>query len=516
MTSYSDFIAHHMSAENDHVTDDEHKLNRMKIDFGLFFSLFYSCKNFHNKDLNFTLFLRRNCGPSWLERLLFPNDTEESELANRSWASLLAVQVIPTGLPQHKKERFKATLYAPHYTARQLGFSLAIPTLLPKNSKPFCHVTLTSKKELDVCLLKNQQQREGYNHLVYDRSSFITKSCFDWWATYYSKYSRTLEEIKSSVIRAVPTVEGSPKRPLKRKAEATASSRQPPKKGRRTPSNTSRRLHLQPSSESASDDSEPSIQNILAASSKSDDAIDLDSGSQLIRRQRPVPSKPRLMYVVFQPVTAAQSITSSLAPDQPFQQHQQDLGQQASHSSIQAIASAEPLQDAELPTPPDLGSGDLGIVSESTDADLITLVTILNQVVQEDKVPISTTALTGPSTSNFPPEPSIDAREQLLALLKLLDHPPTEWTNNAALNSILFDVLSSSLELQVPSQHSSIINQFIKVANSYTTALQPTKASREEFDLRISQAFSAQAYYDKEERELEMELARINEKLAKI
>ncbi|RYR30612.1 hypothetical protein Ahy_B01g055359 [Arachis hypogaea] len=98
---YSEFIAHNMGREGTRITDNEH--------------------------LNFTPFLRRNRGPAWLDRLLFPHSNEGSELAKRSWAHLLALQVIPTGLSLQKKEKFKITLYAPHLSARQLEFSQAIP-----------------------------------------------------------------------------------------------------------------------------------------------------------------------------------------------------------------------------------------------------------------------------------------------------------------------------------------------------------------------------------------------------
>ncbi|RYR27180.1 hypothetical protein Ahy_B02g061516 [Arachis hypogaea] len=348
-------------------------LNRMKTDFGLFFSFSTPVKMFAMRTSILPPFLRRNCGPAWLERLLFPNDTEWSKLANRSWANLLAVQVIPTGLPQHKKERFKVTLYAPHYAAKQLGFSQAIPTPLPRNSKLFCHITLASKKELDICLSKNQQQREGYNHL------------------------------------------------------------------------------LQPSSESSSDDSEPSIQNLLAASSHSDDTIDSDSSSQLIRRQRPVPVAPD-----------SDSVSETIVPDS-------DSPSQIPETIPSPQRTSSPSKHDELQTSPGLGSGDLCMFTESTNADLVTLVTILNQAVQEDKVLISTPALIGPSTSGLPSELNVNAREQLLSLLKLLDHPPIKWTNDAALNKLFSDVLSLSLELQVPSQYSAIVNHFIKVFNRSVT-----------------------------------------------
>ncbi|RYR58554.1 hypothetical protein Ahy_A05g024378 [Arachis hypogaea] len=148
------------------------------------FSLFHSCKDFDNDQLNFTPFLRRNRGPAWLDRLLFPDTNEESELTYRSWANLLAVQVIPIVLPSNKKERFKITLYAPYLTARQLGFSQAIPTPQPRNDDLFCLIVIITQEDFNTCLLKKQQRRDHFNFLIYERSSFITKFYFEWWTAY--------------------------------------------------------------------------------------------------------------------------------------------------------------------------------------------------------------------------------------------------------------------------------------------------------------------------------------------
>ncbi|RYQ96892.1 hypothetical protein Ahy_B08g092813 [Arachis hypogaea] len=62
--------------------------------FWAVFSLFHSCKDFDNDQLNFTHFLCCNRGPAWLDRLLFPNTNEKNELANQTWANLLAVQLV--------------------------------------------------------------------------------------------------------------------------------------------------------------------------------------------------------------------------------------------------------------------------------------------------------------------------------------------------------------------------------------------------------------------------------------
>ncbi|RYR73716.1 hypothetical protein Ahy_A02g008194 [Arachis hypogaea] len=114
--TYNNFIAQNMGKENELVTDDEHVIflyywlnaivfcfrsiqSRLRTISGLLFSLFHSCKNFNNNDLNFTPFLHRNCGPSWPKLFLFPNDDQEDEIANRNWVNLLDVQIISTGLP---------------------------------------------------------------------------------------------------------------------------------------------------------------------------------------------------------------------------------------------------------------------------------------------------------------------------------------------------------------------------------------------------------------------------------
>ncbi|QHN95921.1 uncharacterized protein DS421_18g613910 [Arachis hypogaea] len=492
--------------------------------FWVVFSLFHSCKNFNNDDLNFTPLLCRNCGPAWLERLLFPNYNQEDEITNRTWTNLLAVQVIPIGLPQYKKEHFKATLYAPHYASRQLGFSQAIPFPLPKNNKPLCHINLVSKEALDVYLSSNQQQKMGYHHLVYERSSFITKSCFDWWTAYFSKYNCIFEEIRNSATRIASIAEGSPKKSLKRKAKTTSFSRQPQRKSQRTPSRTSRRV--QSSSKSSSEDNEPLIQNLPAASLDSDDDDEADPASQLIRRRRQIilaettaqstssslaPVKkawrkvepPNLEanvgathHKAYKGYTSNKSNLSYRAPNEVIQEalesRNQELSKHIWHcmvdtkiegencpamcineheeqhspsqtanidhplSSVQAGAftgshvapdsdsasqipesnsdspsrvpettapesdsptqipetisspqkSLNPPRDAGISTSHDLDppSETLGMIPQPTDTDLIGLVNILNQVVQEDKVPISTPTPAGPSTSGLPLE----------------------------------------------------------------------------------------------------------------
>ncbi|RYR77870.1 hypothetical protein Ahy_A01g002544 [Arachis hypogaea] len=281
------------------------------------------------------------------------------------------------------------------------------------------------------------------------------------------QYSRTLEEIKHPAVQTAPAAEGSPRRTQKRKAETIASSRQSLRKSRQTPSKTSRKINHNTTTTTRSRTNHISLINL-------------------------------------------------------------------SHR----VCSTSPSRFSSYDW--DTGSGNLGVSIEPISATLANLVSILNQAIQEDEVPISVLILLGPSTSGPPSELNVNAREQLLSLLKLLDHPPIDWINDAVLNKLLSDLLNSTFELLAPTPHSAIVHQFKQIANksvatqeklqeikeeeakirteaeSYIAALQPIKACREEFDLRISQAISIQAHYDKEENKLEAELAQINDKLARI
>ncbi|RYQ97305.1 hypothetical protein Ahy_B08g093339 [Arachis hypogaea] len=434
--SYSDFIAHNMGAKGTDVTDDEH------VAF-LFYWLNAIFFYFDNDNLNFAPFMRRNCGPAWLDRLLFPNDNEENEIAKRNWVNLLAVQVIHTGLPQHKKERFKVTLYAFHLSARQLWFSQEIPTPLPHNGDPFCHITLTFQEDFNTCLLKNQQRRERFNFLVYDRSSYITKSCFEWWAAYYSSYGCNHR------VRALREMN----KPLR-------------------------------------------IPLLLLLNQK----------IQLIQILDAFPRPPVTQVI--------------------------DLAKDPSQHSLTQT-------QAEFHTPLGPRSGNSGASTIPPSATLASLISILNRVIQEDEVPVSVLTLLRSSTSRPSFELSADTREQLRSLLKLLDHPPAAWINNALLKQLLSDLLNSAFELPASTPHSAIVQQCKQLANdsvasqsklqeienkeakikteveSCTKTLQPIKASREEFDLRIFHAISVQDFYDKEEARLEIELSQINENLPK-
>ncbi|RYQ99660.1 hypothetical protein Ahy_B07g087628 [Arachis hypogaea] len=434
------------------------------------FSLFHSCKDFDNDQLNFTPFLHRNCGPAWLDRLLFPNTNEENELANRTWANLLLVQVIPIGLPQYRKERFKITLYAPHLTARQLGFSQAIPTPQSRHSEPFCQITLTSQEDFNTCLLKNKKRRDRFNFLIYERSSFITKSCFEWWATYYSS---------------------SPKRTHKRKADTT---RPPPHKSRRTPTRASRMLVLPSSSESA-DESKPN-KDTIAISSHSEDAADSNPGSQLVQRSK-----------LPKPINVAQSASSTGALDQPIFRQQNDPKHSTSHDSIQFTGS---LQLIPATHPPSFHTTQ--VIEPTTNplqhspegTHILESISPNNQAVFSAEnlvIPDSDSASKVADTTN-----SDFSRSKAN-----LQTPPGPRPKTASASTTPTSASLDNLQ-EIENEEATAKSN---IENCLATA-QPIQASREEFDVKISHAISVQAFHDQEEARLEAELTQIQEQLATI
>ncbi|KAL1364630.1 hypothetical protein AAHE18_03G230200 [Arachis hypogaea] len=82
-----------------------------------------------------------------------------------------------------------------------------------------------------------------------------------------------------------------------------------------------------------------------------------------------------------------------------------------------------------------------------SNTELAKLVAVLTEIVQEGEVPISIPILVVPSSSTFSSKLSQHILQQLSNLLKLSKHTPSEWTIQSNLNSLLSDILSSSLEL---------------------------------------------------------------------
>ncbi|RYR42659.1 hypothetical protein Ahy_A08g039115 [Arachis hypogaea] len=354
-TSYNDFIAHNMGAED-----------------------------FDNSQLNFTPFLRRNRGPAWLDRLLFPDTSEANELANQIWTNILALQ----------------------------------------------------------------QRRDRFNFMIYKHCFYITKSCFEWWAAYYSRYTRTLEEIQQAMIRTTPVAESSPKRTQKRKAE---TARPPPSKSRRTPTRTFRKLVLLTSSESA-DDSESINKDTIAISSPSEEAADSDPGSRLVLRSR-----------LFQPVNVAQSATAGILNPSILPQPQEETIRLETTSPNDQAAFTEENQAV-----PDSDSASKA--ADTTNSDSSRSKVLETPAKLQLDPSHQTPPKPRPRTSNVPTTPTSATledltSEQLRSLIKLLDHPPTTWVNDPLLNQILADVLKFSFEFPTNTPFSASIQEFKSLIN---------------------------------------------------
>ncbi|RYQ99715.1 hypothetical protein Ahy_B07g087701 [Arachis hypogaea] len=471
--------------------------------FWAVFSLFHTCKDFDNDQLNFTPFLRRNRGPTWLECLLFPDTNEANEIANQNWANMLAVQVIPIGLPLHKKERFKITMYAPHLTTRQLEFSQDIPTPQPQNDDPFCHITLTTQEDFNSCLLKNQQRRDRFNFVMYDRSFYITKSCFKWWATYYSRYTRTLEEIQQTAIRTAVT-ESSPKK-LTREKLKLLDHHQPRVK----------ELLLELLVNKSADESEPTNKDSLAASSPSEDAADSDPGTQLIPRYRISQIDPEhsTSHDSIQFTGSLQTIPATHPP--------------LPHTTQVIDLTANPLQhspeenhrlESISPNNQAVSSTENIVVADSNSAFKAADTT--NSTSSKSKVLETPPELQPKSSLQTPPDQNQEHRMFLLLQLDCLNSSlelPTNTPYSASIQEfkqLLNDSVASQFQLQETENEEAIAKS--KIENCLTTA-QPIQSSREEFDVRNSHAISVQAFHDQEEARIEAELAQLHqEQLATI
>ncbi|MED6171616.1 hypothetical protein PIB30_042289 [Stylosanthes scabra] len=103
------------------------------------------------------------------------------------WSNYLVTQVIPFGFPQYKTHRFRVYLDSPHFMARQMGFSQAIPapySMVPE--KQICQFIPNSFKEVREFMANNLLTRTFYDPIDCDPSGFVTKGHIEWWDAYYS------------------------------------------------------------------------------------------------------------------------------------------------------------------------------------------------------------------------------------------------------------------------------------------------------------------------------------------
>ncbi|RYR73154.1 hypothetical protein Ahy_A02g007481 [Arachis hypogaea] len=415
--SYSDFIANNMGEEGTEVTDNEH------VAF-----LFYW--------LNAVLFCSRSVQMS---KLFLPLTVLLHEKKVLNLAKLLLGHVfeelnhfvhclqnnsmISTGdflwlLQLWLNAIFEKFMTKPgssgtdkqHIKARQLGFSQAIPTPFPQNNKPLCQITLFSQRDFDFLIATNHQHKDHFNFLVYDRSSYITKSYLEWWTTYYFTYNRTLE----------------------------------------------------PSSES-SDGSEQNIRNIFAASPQSEDTDDSDPGHRLVQKPRHIlhsPTNTQILESNFSNNQAVISAEDRIALDSDsVSQVVETTNSDSSRSKLLETPQgfSSPPQQAEFQTPPGSGFGNSGASTTPTNATLANLISVLNRVIQKDEVHVPSPTLSRLSLSGPFFELDADTREQLRSLLKLLDHSPIAWIKEIPLNQLLTNFFNSTFTFPGSTPYSVIV-----------------------------------------------------------
>ncbi|MED6187116.1 hypothetical protein PIB30_073342 [Stylosanthes scabra] len=98
---------------------------------------------------------------------------EAQLIVDKHWLNYLAVQVLPIGFPSYKKDRYKIALHSPHFMARQMGFSQAIPA--PYSIDPaqqICHFVPHSFKEIKAFLSENLLTRTFYDPIPCRSSNF--------------------------------------------------------------------------------------------------------------------------------------------------------------------------------------------------------------------------------------------------------------------------------------------------------------------------------------------------------
>ncbi|RYR32052.1 hypothetical protein Ahy_B01g057041 [Arachis hypogaea] len=120
--SYGEFIKHNIGDDGSPITDDEYVaflyywLNAI-----VFFSRSVSMQKLF---IPLAALIHEKCKPTWFQHHIVSNDGDDDHANNDTWSNFLAIQVIPTGIPQYKKEQFLVTLHASHYVARPMDIPI--------------------------------------------------------------------------------------------------------------------------------------------------------------------------------------------------------------------------------------------------------------------------------------------------------------------------------------------------------------------------------------------------------
>ncbi|MED6151038.1 hypothetical protein PIB30_078497, partial [Stylosanthes scabra] len=201
--------------------------------FWFVFTKLLKSRTFKGGDLNFAPFARRQIGLNWFRQSRVKKEakTEAQLIVDKHWSNYLALQVLPIGFPGYKKDQYKIVLHSPHFMARQMGFSQAIPA--PYSMDPaqqICHFVPHSFKEIKAFLSENLLTRTFYDPIPCRSSNFVTKNFIRWWDAYYKQYNRSLDEMIAGINRKKEQIKGSEKvvqeeqAPQKRKAESARSA----------------------------------------------------------------------------------------------------------------------------------------------------------------------------------------------------------------------------------------------------------------------------------------------------
>ncbi|MED6160257.1 hypothetical protein PIB30_049870 [Stylosanthes scabra] len=202
--------------------------------FWFVFTKLQKSRTFEGGDLNFAPFARRQIGPNWFRqsRVKKEGKTKAQLIVDKHWSNYLAVQVLPIGFPGYKKDQYKIVLHSPHFMARQMGFSQAIPA--PYSTDPaqqICHFVPHSFKEIKAFLSENLLTRTFYDPIPCCSSNFVTKNFIRLWDAYYKQYNRSLDEMIVGINRKKEQIKGSEKvvqeeqAPQKRKAESATTKK---------------------------------------------------------------------------------------------------------------------------------------------------------------------------------------------------------------------------------------------------------------------------------------------------
>ncbi|MED6118482.1 hypothetical protein PIB30_002730 [Stylosanthes scabra] len=160
------------------------------------FTKLLKARTFKDGELNLAHFAARSIGPNWFTQSRVKENNAAQRIVDEHWANYLAIQVIPCGFPQYKAHRFRVFLRSPHFMARQMGFSQAIPSPYSMDlEKQIFQFIPNSSKEIKQFMSDNLLTRTFYDPIDCEPSRFVTRGFIKWWDAYYKKYNRSLNDI---------------------------------------------------------------------------------------------------------------------------------------------------------------------------------------------------------------------------------------------------------------------------------------------------------------------------------